>query len=676
MTSNGDKESARWETPAAVGAGGGVPPLPGATAPDATWQRRYERVAALSRQVAYEYCPGSNRIVWGSSLEQVLGYGLQGIAGTIEEWTEWIHPEDRAEATRLLAHAEATGTDYDCEYRARHRLGHYVWFRDRGYFVPETSVPGGSLMVGVMQDVSDRRQADEALRESEARYRGVVENTLVGIGISAQDRFVYANQTLLRLADCGSLEELAAKPLTEYLTPSSRAYLAYYVEARNGGNAVPLELELEAIRPDGVQRALRVCTSPVRLDGLMYELSTVIDVTDQRRAERERLDIQRRLLDAQKLESLGVLAGGIAHDFNNLLMAVLGNLDMALADTPEGSPAGASIRQAMQASRRATDLTRGMLAYSGRGHFAPRPVDLNELVRENAELLRTSVARTTSLSVCLAQQQVYIEADPGQVQQVVMNLITNASEAIGDGPGVVTLRTALLGQTAEELEWSRLEEKPESGQFACLEVVDTGCGMDDEVQARLFDPFYTTKAAGRGLGMSAVLGIVRGHRGAIFITSAPGRGTTVRVLFPACVAPEATDSPTAAAPPRPSPFAGTVLVVDDDDDVRHLCVAYLHRLGAKPVGAADGEQAVMLFRKWGAEIRLVLLDLTMPRKDGLATYRELKRLRADVPVILCSGYCEQDATRRFAGEGLACFLQKPFELRQLREAIERVLRPP
>jgi signal transduction histidine kinase/CheY-like chemotaxis protein len=481
------------------------------------------------------------------------------------------------------------------------------------------------------------------------------------------------------MVGCGSFAELAAKPIAQYLTPASQAYWEYYFQARASGNAVPLEFELEAVRTDGTQRMLRVCISSEVLDRRTCELSTFVDVTDQRRAERERLAIERRLLDAQKLESLGVLAGGIAHDFNNLLMAVLGNLDMALADTPASSPAQASIRQAMQSSRRASDLTRELLAYSGHSHFVFCQLDLNNVVRENAELLRSSVPRTIALAPSLATERVWIEADPAQIQQVVMNLITNASEAIGERPGVVTLRTVHLDVSEEQLRQSRIEERPEPGRFACLEVTDTGCGMDEETLGRLFDPFFTTKATGRGLGMSAVLGIVRGHRGAILIDTVPERGTTVRVFFPAAAAgtvvPEAGSEalPQAAVAPR---FSGTALVVDDDDAVRQLCITYLRRLGFETLAAADGEQALLLFRRCAGDIRLVLLDLTMPHKDGVATYHELKQLRPDVRVILCSGYSERETARRFQDEGLNYFLQKPYKLRQLRSMIEHILREP
>src|SRR3990170_4789992 len=262
----------------------------------------------------------------------------------------------------------------------------------------------------------------------------------------------------------------------------------------------------------------------------------------RKKAEQESLELERRLLHAQKLESLGVLAGGIAHDFNNLLMAILGNLDLALRKLSPLSPAGTNIQNALQAVHRGADLTRQMLAYSGKGQFVVKNIDLSELVEENAHLFRTSMAKTAALNLRLNRDLPLVEADPGQITQVIMNLITNASEAVGEKAGVIALSTGIQECDEAYLSRSRLEERPPAGRFVYLEVSDTGSGMDEETQQKLFDPFFTTKFTGRGLGMSAVLGIMRGHKGAILVDSVVGKGTTIRVLFPVSetAQPEAT----------------------------------------------------------------------------------------------------------------------------------------
>lgn len=406
-------------------------------------------------------------------------------------------------------------------------------------------------------------------------------------------------------------------------------------------------------------------------------LTVMTDLTELRKAEAEKLEMERRLLHAQKLESLGVLAGGIAHDFNNLLTGILGNLDLALLSIPSGSLAGTRIEQAIQASYRAEELTRQMLAYSGKGRFEIRPVNISRIVRENAELFRASITRTVTLDLAIQDDLPFIEADPGQIQQVIMNLITNAAEATGLNPGVINLRTDVMECSSRYLASSRLDEKPEPGIFAYIEVTDNGCGMDEETVSRIFEPFFTTKFTGRGLGMAAVLGIIRSHKGAILIDSKPGNGSTFRVLFP--VPGELNGSAvknTSGAGISDSAKPGhnvTVLVVDDEDPVRELCVDFLRIFGFRTLSASNGKEAVEIFRNHSDEIACVILDLTMPGLDGAGTFRELRRIRPDSRVILSSGYSEYEATAIFANQGLAGFIQKPYRIAVLQEKIQTVL---
>jgi len=396
-------------------------------------------------------------------------------------------------------------------------------------------------------------------------------------------------------------------------------------------------------------------------------------IVERKRGELERLELERRLLHTQKLESLGILAGGIAHDFNNLLMAVLGNLDLALRKVSPVSPARAYIDQSAQAARRATDLTRQLLAYSGKGHFVVEGMDLSELVEENTDLFRASVARTATLDIRLAHSLPSIEADAGQVQQVIMNLITNASEAIGEASGVIVVATGVQECDKARLRQNRIGVVPPPGRFVYLDVSDTGCGMDDETRQRLFDPFFTTKAQGRGLGMSAILGIVRGHGGAIFVDSAVGRGTSIRVLFPAVEGPRSrkdapgrfADDAGALAP------GGTVLVVDDEESVRTVCREMVESLGLPVLTAVDGRDALEVFARNAEAISHVILDLSMPNMDGMAALQELVRIKPGVKVILSSGYDEQESIQRASGRGLAGFIQKPYSLKSLHDALEK-----
>lgn len=394
--------------------------------------------------------------------------------------------------------------------------------------------------------------------------------------------------------------------------------------------------------------------------------------------ERQHLELEQRRLQvqlqhAQKLESLGVLAGGIAHDFNNLLVSILGNASLALEDLSPLSPARESICQIETAAVRAAELCKQMLAYSGKGRFVVTPLNLSELVSEMAHLLQVSLSKKVILRYNLHPQLPSVAADATQVRQVVMNLLTNASEACAEKSGLITISTGTVMVDREYLANTWYEEGLPEGTYVYVEVSDTGCGMSEETRARVFDPFFTTKSTGRGLGMAAVLGIVRGHKGAIKCYSEVGKGTTFKVLFPA------VNLPAASLAPRPTIVerkgTGTVLVVDDEESVRGFTSRALERQGYKVLIARDGLEAVALFRQRCDEIRLVLLDMTMPHLDGEETFRELRRIREDVRVILTSGYNEQEATNRFVGKGLCGFIQKPYRPSDLLVAVRKALEP-
>jgi two-component system, cell cycle sensor histidine kinase and response regulator CckA len=373
------------------------------------------------------------------------------------------------------------------------------------------------------------------------------------------------------------------------------------------------------------------------------------------------------------LESLGVLAGGIAHDFNNLLMGILGNADLALMDLSPASPVRQYLKEIEKASRRAAELCRQMLAYSGKGKFIVERLNLSEVVQEMAHMLKMALSPKTILRYHFSPNLPAIQADVTQIRQTIMNLITNASEAIGNGSGVITVTTGAVECNQAFLKETYLDDQLPEGLYVYIEVEDTGCGMDEATRNKIFDPFFTTKFTGRGLGLAAALGIIRGHQGAITVHSEPGKGSTFKVLFPA-VPPE-TEHREAAKTSEKSvrPEARTILLVDDDEAVRLVGKRMLERLGFKVLTAADGQEAIDCFRSRADQIQCILLDLTMPRLDGDKCFQELRRVRADIRVVLTSGYNEQEVARRFAGRDLAGFLQKPYTLTGLQEIIKRVL---
>ena len=400
----------------------------------------------------------------------------------------------------------------------------------------------------------------------------------------------------------------------------------------------------------------------------------VTDITARKAAEEQRLQMERQMQQTQKLESLGVLAGGIAHDFNNLLTIILGNASLALDELSSMSPARDSLRAIEKTALRAAELCRQMLAYSGQGRFVIETLQLDELISEMVSLFKASLSKKALLNLNLANTLPSLRGDPSQIRQVVMNLVINAAEALGERSGVVTVSTGVMECRPDDLTGAYREERLAQGVYIWLEVSDTGCGMDPEIRRRIFEPFFTTKFTGRGLGLSAVLGIVRGHQGALQVTSALGRGTTFKVLFPAAPPVGPQSIPPARASLGAWQGIGTVLLVDDEDSVRTLGARMLERIGFQALVASDGQEALELYQVRREEIVLVLLDLTMPYMDGEETFRQLLRLDPQVRVVMTSGYTENEMAPRFTGQRVCGFLEKPYTLEALthclREALE------
>jgi PAS domain S-box-containing protein len=426
--------------------------------------------------------------------------------------------------------------------------------------------------------------------------------------------------------------------------------------------------ETVRLRKDGKQIDVSLSISPVYdKEGVVRGASHVArDVT-----ERHTLEVQR--LHTQKLESLGVLAGGVAHDFNNLLTGILGNASLVADSLHPANPNRRALADCIQAAERAAQLTRQLLAYAGKGRFVVEPIDLSTLVREISTLIQTSISRKVQVRLELADDLSMVEADAGQLQQVVMNLIINAAEAIGENVGLVVCSTA--SQTVDEAYLQTLGTEAQylaPGRYVTLEVHDSGCGMDEATLLRIFEPFFTTKFTGRGLGLAAVSGIIRGHRGAMKVYSSPGKGTTFKVLLPAMDLGNPLQNIDITM--------GTcddnnqiVLIVDDEEAVRSTARNTLQRRGYRTLDARDGREGLEVFRQFAHEIALVLLDLTMPYMNGEEVLRELKIINPDVRVLLSSGFNEVEAVRRFTGKGLAGFLQKPYTAALLAETVRKII---
>ncbi|MDX8387458.1 MAG: response regulator [Ghiorsea sp.] len=377
--------------------------------------------------------------------------------------------------------------------------------------------------------------------------------------------------------------------------------------------------------------------------------------------------IETKLNHTDRVESLGVLAGGIAHDFNNILTAILGNASLALNKVDATSPSFEHLERIKDASMSAADLCKQMLAYSGKGKFVVKQVNLSDLIESMSKLVEVSIAKNVIMNYKLTTPMPFIDADIAQVQQVLLNLITNASEAIGDRSGIITFMTGVMHTDSEYLYSCIGEPNLEEGRYAYVEVSDTGCGMDADILKKIFDPFFTTKFSGRGLGMSAMLGITKGHSGAMRIYSEVNKGTTMRVLFP--VSSGRISEDTLDSTPIPINATGTVLIVDDDESIREIGSSMLENMGYETRTACNGIEGVQTYKEHQEDIIFVLLDMTMPKLDGQGCFKQLKKINPHVKVILSSGYNEQEATSSFVGKGLAGFIQKPYTLSALSEKI-------
>ena len=387
----------------------------------------------------------------------------------------------------------------------------------------------------------------------------------------------------------------------------------------------------------------------------------------------QRKESEEALRQSQKLESLGVLAGGIAHDFNNLLTVILGNANLGALSLPSESSARPYLVQIEAACLRAADLTRQLLTYAGKGQLQVLDVDLNRLVEEMTQLMAVSISKKAAVRYDLTAGLPCISADPSQMQQLVMNLVTNASEAIGDErSGLITVRTGVQMLDAAYITGLHPSLPLAPGRYVTLEVSDTGCGMSPAIQDRIFDPFYTTKFTGRGLGLSAMLGILRSHHGSLRVYSEEGRGSVFKLFLPAAGGPHSECPPADARPSWTG--QGTLLLVDDEPSARAIARAMAEALGFQVVEAADGREAVAIFELRHRELSAVIMDLTMPHMDGRQAFLQMRTVNAAVPVVLSSGYNEQDVLGEFLGRGLVGFLPKPYQQSQfmavLRQALE------
>ncbi len=601
------------------------------------------------------------------NVQSITGYQASEFLTNSAFWADHIHQDDREQVFAKLKNL-STLDHCENEYRFRHQNGSYLWMQDEIQVLRDAAGRPTEL-IGFWMDITKRKQAEEALIHSHEILQYIIEHSRSAIAVHDKDlKYIYVSQRYLQ--DYGVQEkDLIGKHHYDVFPDLPQKWRDVHQKALAGEVSSADNDPYE--RLDGsVEWTRWECRPWFEADGSVGGIIVYTEVlTKLKEAQDERLNLEKQLLHAQKLESLGVLAGGIAHDFNNILTTIIGNADLALMRLKPESPVLENLQRIEQAALRAADLARQMLAYSGKGKFVVESLDLNILLEEMLHMLEVSISKKVVLRINTYQPLPPVVADATQMRQIIMNLVINASEAIGDKSGVIAITTGCMDCDRRYLKDIWLDKNLTDGLYVYLEIADTGCGMDKETTAKLFDPFFTTKFTGRGLGMSAVLGIVRGHKGAIKIYSEPNKGTTIKILLPASCKPvelfngaESTDN---------WKGSGIVLLVDDEETVRSIGAEMLKELGYTTLLASDGREALAMFTKH-PDINFVILDLTMPHMDGEQCFRELRRLRPDIRVIISSGYNEQEVTQKFCGKGLAGFIQKPYKLSGLREVIKSI----
>jgi PAS domain S-box-containing protein len=612
--------------------------------------------------------PSGTILLANTRMAEMLGYELSEFIGT--RYPDHVHPDQRNtgdERMRKLINREIDFVSTERHFIRKDGSGFWGYLSGRRH-----EDANGNLisLIGHISDITELKEAQESIRESEQRYRAIIEDLQdVYYRSDAEGRLTMVNPAGVTLFGYDSTEEILGSIVrdTFYYEPEERDAFVHNLKIK--GRLYNYEVTLK--KRDGTP--IPVTTSShlmFNADGSYAGVEgTFRDVTEVKAIEQERQALEKQLLHAQKLESLGVLAGGIAHDFNNILMAILGNADLALMRINPESPAVENLHRIERAAARAADLAKQMLAYSGKGIFVIEQLDLNRLLEEMLHMLEVSITKSAILRLNPHIPLPAVAADATQIRQIIMNLVINASEALGDKSGVIAITTGCMQCDRSYLKDVWLDENINEGLYVYLEIADTGCGMNRDTLSKLFDPFFTTKFTGRGLGMAAALGIVRGHKGAIKVYSEPGTGSTFKVLFPASGLP--TELFNGTTDHDQWQGSGTVLLVDDEETVRGIGTEMLKELGFTVITANDGREALEAFRQNPA-ISFVLLDLTMPHMDGEQCFRELRMLKPEIQVIISSGYNEQEVTQKFVGKGLAGFIQKPYKLSLLRDTIKNM----
>jgi PAS domain S-box-containing protein len=646
-------------------------------------KRGEEQVRELSQRLTYhvdnsplaviEWGPDLRIARWSLEAERLFGWRAEEVLGRRAEEMRWLYEEDAgrvAESNARLVAGEGRGFSSNRNYCKDGSVVHCEWYNSA--LVDES----GQLrsILSLVLDVTARKEAEARLEEAKRLLDALLDNVPEGITIADANLRVQAasryGRELLGTTPRGMPVSLMFERWKVY-QPDGATELTVddlpLVRAVRNGEIVR-DLEVLQANAAGTRLPLLCNAAPIR-DSAGRIVGGVVawrDLTERKRSEE-------RLRQAQKLESIGLLAGGIAHDFNNLLVGVIGNASLAQEMLEPGHPAAELLERVVGSGEHAALLTRQMLAYAGKGRFVVEPIDLARLTAEITDLVKPSIPKKVRLHLDLPSDLPPVMADRGQLQQVVMNLVLNAGEAIGDHVGDIAVRAG-----CRDVDGGAPPADPHGGElhpgrYVFLEVRDTGCGMDEDTRGRIFDPFFTTKFTGRGLGLSAVSGILRGHNGAIQVSSEPGKGSCFTALFPASSLTPAARPGRGRVEGEPARPGDLVLVVDDEEVVRQLARRVLESHGVPVIEAESAMAALDLLAREGARVSVILLDLSMPGLSGAEALPEFRRLHPGVRVLVSSGFGEDEVMSIFAGQKICGFIQKPYTTTRLLEAVRAAL---
>jgi len=524
-----------------------------------------------------------------------------------------------------------------------------------------------------MLDTSSRLKHEEhALVENKMSHRTLLDALPHALAVHKNGKWVYCNPMAAQLLGASGTEEIIGTSIFDYVHADDVDKVKERLEniLKNGRPSSIAEETL--LRRDGSQLIANVQSNPVMYDGSPAFMITA----EETNAANERITDQHKtqLEHSQRLESLGVLAGGIAHDFNNLLAAILGNAELARINLKAATPAAQHVEHIIDACDHAAELCKQMLAYAGKGSYALEVLDLNDMVKTMGKLIRVSVGNHIALKIKLANSIPGIEGDTAQIQQLILNFIVNSADAIGNKAGEIKVSTGIRHVERQVLNKLYNGSDLKAGQYVVVEVKDSGCGISPDMMAKIFDPFFTTKETGSGLGLSAVLGIVRGHHGAIQVHSSPGEGTAFRVYLPSTEQPF-KEKMISTVEVEAWQGDGRVLIVDDDMRVRNVATAFVESLHFDVITADDGKEGLALFNQHHNNLAAVLLDMTMPILGGVEAMAGMRDIDSSVPIVLVSGYSEIEAGALITGDRPNAFLQKPFKAKDLKTTLYEVMHP-